>query len=264
MNPGLIPLPRVYVKALLAQCGGLVLAIALALGGDLLEWFERVHIPPIWGIILLQMFSAAALTALLRCPRWWVLINFLFAPLLLLAVRLRLPPWIWLVAFAVLYLIYWNSFRTQVPLFLTNRRTVAAVAALLPPGPTRVLDLGSGTGSFVVALARLRPDLSITGIENAPLPYFLSWLRTRKFPAANMRRGNFFAIPWSDYDLVYAFLSPAPMAQVWDKARLEMKPGSLLVSNSFAIPERAPGRIIEVEDRRQTHLLVFALPAADN
>ncbi|GHU08742.1 hypothetical protein AGMMS50225_07940 [Betaproteobacteria bacterium] len=263
MNPGLIPLPRVYVKALLAQGGALVLVIALVVGFDLLEWFTRLRIPPIQGVVLLQMFSAAALTALLRCPRWWVVINFLFAPLLLIAVRLRLPPWIWLVAFAVLYLIYWNSFRTQVPLFLTNRRTVAAVAGLLPPGPARVLDLGSGTGAFVAALAELRPDLTVTGIENAPLPYLFSWLRTRKFPAASVRRGNFFAAPWSDYDLIYAFLSPAPMPQVWDKARREMKPGSLLVSNSFAIPERAPERIVEVEDRRQTRLLVFVLSAAD-
>jgi hypothetical protein len=35
---------------------------------------------------------------------------------------------------------------------------------------------------------------------------------------------------------VYAFLSPVPMAEVWRKASTELRPGALLVSNSF------PGR----------------------
>jgi SAM-dependent methyltransferase len=243
------------MKALAAQCGGWVLVVALASSGLLLDYGNG----SLWVVILVQTSGAAALTALLRCPPWWVLINFIFTPLLLLAIRLRLPPWIWLAAFAALYLIYWNSFRAQVPLFLTNRRVTAAVAGLLPPGPVRVLDLGSGAGSFVTALARLRPDARVTGIESAPLPYALSRLRLCRQPLTRIRREDFFAAPWTDYDLVYAFLSPAPMAQVWDKARREMKPGALLVSNSFAIPGREPDRIIEVDDRRHTRLLIFAL-----
>jgi hypothetical protein len=49
------------------------------------------------------------------------------------------------------------------------------------------------------------------------------------------------------------------MAAVWEKARREMKAGSLLVSNSFGIPGREPDRILEVADRRGTRLLVFEI-----
>ena len=61
------------------------------------------------------------------------------------------------------------------------------------------------------------------------------------------------------YDVVYAFLSPAPMPALGEKAKREMRPGSLLVSNSFAVPEVSPERVIELDDARQTLLYCYRL-----
>ncbi|HSX69654.1 MAG TPA: class I SAM-dependent methyltransferase, partial [Pseudomonas sp.] len=61
------------------------------------------------------------------------------------------------------------------------------------------------------------------------------------------------------YDVVYCFLSPAPMAELWTKARSEMRPGSLLISNSFEIPGVAPGEVIELNDWRASRLLLWHL-----
>ncbi|MCL2645314.1 MAG: class I SAM-dependent methyltransferase, partial [Betaproteobacteria bacterium] len=174
------------------------------------------------------------------------------------------PPVVWLAVFAVFALIFWSSYRTQVPLFLTNQQTARAVAGLLPPGHAEVFDAGCGTGSFLLTFAQQRPDARLTGIENAPAPFALARLRARKHPAITVIQGNLFALPWTGYDLVYVFLSPVPMRDVWEKARREMKPGSLLVSNSFGIPGIEPNLVIEVADRRQTRLLVFEIPASEN
>jgi hypothetical protein len=38
-----------------------------------------------------------------------------------------------------------------------------------------------------------------------------------------------------------------------------MRPGALLVSNSFPIPEATPQQVIEVPDRRRTQLYCYAL-----
>jgi hypothetical protein len=38
-----------------------------------------------------------------------------------------------------------------------------------------------------------------------------------------------------------------------------MRPGSLLVSNSFAVPGIAPERVVDVGDARGTQLLVYRL-----
>nr|MBP9655293.1 class I SAM-dependent methyltransferase [Rhodocyclaceae bacterium] len=50
-----------------------------------------------------------------------------------------------------------------------------------------------------------------------------------------------------NYDVVYAFLSRAPMPRLWEKVQAEMKPGSLFISNSFPVPGATPDQVIEVD-----------------
>jgi hypothetical protein len=78
-------------------------------------------------------------------------------------------------------------------------------------------------------------------------------------PATHHRRGagRFLRHSLADYDLVYAFLSPVPMTEVWHKASTELRPGALLVSNSFPIEGVEPEQVIEVDDRRHTRLYCY-------
>lgn len=239
------------LKALIAQLGGWIFAWLIG----------RFGLSPggIWTLAFTQAAAAVVIAAGLRGARWWLPIHLVFTPLAVATLALGVPSWMWLAAFAALALVYWSSFRTQAPLFLTNRKTAEAVAGLLPPKSVAVLDIGCGVGSLLVALAKFRADIRLTGIENAPAPFALARLRSRKWPNVAVARGDFFAHSWAEFDLVYAFLSPVPMARVWEKARREMKAGSLIVSNGFGIPGRAPDRVVEVDDRRGTRLLVFAL-----
>lgn len=243
------------LKALLAQIAGWSVAIALA-GSGLLS-------AGVWPLAGVQLVTATATAAALRSARWWLPIHLGFAPLLILAGRLGIAPGWYLAAFALLLAVYWTSFRTQVPLYLSNRATVAAVAALLPTDrPVRLLDLGSGTGSLVRPLARLRPDCRFHGIEAAPAPWLVSWLLARGLGNIDIQRGDFFARAWSEFDVIYAFLSPVPMADVWAKAQQELRPGGVLVSNSFPISGRKPERIVEVADGRATKLYVYRIGPA--
>ena len=243
------------LKALLAQLVGWTVAITLA-GTGLLP-------AGIWPMTGMQVATATATAAALRSARWWLPIHVGFAPLLILAGKLGIPPGWYLAAFALLLAVYWTSFRTQVPLYLSNRATVVAVAALLPTDrPARLLDLGSGTGSLLRPLARLRPDCQFHGVEAAPAPWLLSWLLARGLRNIVIRRGDFFASAWSEYGVIYAFLSPVPMTEVWNKAQQELEPGSLLISNSFPVSSRKPDRIVEVADGRATKLYLYRVGRA--
>lgn len=240
------------LKALLAQLAGWLLTYLLGRSGLLTG---------LWPLVMAQAVGATVAAAALRSARWWLPIHLLFTPLAIAALHLKLAPGWYLAAFVALALIYWSSFRTQVPLYLTNRKTATAVATLLPATQTvRLLDIGAGTGSLLRVLARLRPDCRLTGIESAPAPWALGWLLGRKLPTLEWHRGDFFAASWAEYTVIYAFLSPVPMAQVWAKACAEMAPGTLLISNSFAIPDCEPERIIDLDDRRHTRLLVYRIP----
>lgn len=240
------------LRFLLAQCIAWALVFAaLKLGA------------PLAGLPLAATQGALAALASrqLRAARWWHAIHLGFTPLVWTASQFGVSASWYLAAFVLLALFYWTSFRTQVPLFLTNARTARAVLALLPEAPARILDAGAGTGSLVRPLAAARPDCQVVGIEAAPAPWLIGRLLAARLSNLDWRRGDFWAEDWSSYDLIYVFLSPVPMARVWAKAQAQMKAGSRLISNSFAIPEVTPEAVVPPETAGGRTLYVY-MPAA--
>ena len=247
MKPDASPLR----KALVAQLLGTVLAGAVV-------WllFPALGTRPI-TLAGAQGLGAALASALLGGPVWWLPIHLGFMPLAVLAQGLGLPAWVWLASFVLLLLTFWRTDRSQVPLYLTNTAATEALAALLPAHPVAVADLGCGDGGLVRRLARMRPDCRFVGIEHAPLAWAWARFSCRGLSNVEIRFGDFWSLPLGGYALVYVFLSPVPMPRLWAKARTEMAPDALLVSNSFEVPEIRPERIIDVADRRQTRFLCY-------
>ncbi len=233
-----------------AQLAGGIVAMALA-----------VFLPELWDtplqIAALQAVAATGVAALLRAQRWWLLINLVFIPLVVIARGLSVPPWIWLAGFVTLLLIFWRTDRSRVPLYLTNTTAGAAIAKVLPATPCNVIDLGCGDGGLLLRLARQRPDCRFTGFEHAPLTWAWAWLRCRQCSNVRIRYGDFWPHSLSGFDVVYAFLSPAPMPELWAKAQAEMADDARLISNSFEIPGVAAEQVIEVADRRATRLYCY-------
>jgi len=194
-----------------------------------------------WPLLAVQAFAAAGMAALLRSPWWWLALHLVFSPALVALHGLGLAPAWYLAAFVALALVFGNPVRTRVPLFLSHRATIEALAPLLPPDRLfRFLDVGSGTGRVVVALARAFPQGEFTGVEQAILPYLIARWRGRGLPNLHLRRADAFALPWTGYDVLYAFLSPVPMPDLWRKACAELPPGALVCSNEFPIPGIEP------------------------
>lgn len=203
---------------------------------------------------------AVLLARLLGMPSWWLAIEFLFAPALVGALSLQLSPTWYLGGFTLLALVYWSVFQTRVPLFLTSRQAHAALAELLPHTPGfRLIDLGSGLAGVLATLSRVRPDGRYEGIETAPLPMLISKLRLLGKPDCAVAWGSFWQRDLSEFDVVYAYLSPAPMEQLWRKVRAEMKPGSLFVSNTFGVPGIDPERTIALDDLSSSVLHVWRM-----
>jgi SAM-dependent methyltransferase len=237
--------------AFLAQ----VLGALIAVGPVALAYPKAIEIPLILAIA--QGICAAYVSYKLEAPPWWLPIHLIFMPCAVLASGFGLAPGWYLGVFLLLLLVFWRVDQSRVPLFLSSRETAAALANLIPAGSCRIVDLGCGNGLLLRRLAQLRPDCRFTGIEHAPAPWL--WARLTCIGAANCRvqLGDFWRQTLDDFDLVYAFLSPAPMPRLWEKARTEMKPGALLVSNSFVIPDIEPERTIDVPGRRTTRLFCY-------
>lgn len=214
-----------------------------------------------WGWVAVDAVLAVLATAAVRLSWWWLPLALALPFAVASAAGAAIPWWIWAAAFGLLVLVYGGGVATRVPLYLSNRAAVAALADLLPAkAGVRACDLGAGLGGPLTGLARRRPDAQVTGVEASPLPWLACRLRCLRRRNAQAVFGDIFAHPLADYDLVYAFLSPEPMPRLWGKVQAEMHPGTHFVSNTFAVPGIEPERVIELPGRKDARLLVYRLP----
>ena len=223
------------VIALLIQLGvlgflALALTIALHVVGLRLT---------LWQALLAQSLLVLVATRRAHLAWWWCVIQPLFPFVLVLALQApwQMPSWLYLAAFLVLLALYWSTYRTQVPYYPSNRQVWVALEGLLPKDrPIHLVDVGSGLGGLVLHMANNMPQSRFTGIEIAPLPWLVSRLRLGATTGnAQFLRNNYEQFNFADFDVVFAYLSPAAMPALWTKAKSEMRPGSMLVSYEFPI-----------------------------
>ncbi|MDR0996791.1 MAG: class I SAM-dependent methyltransferase [Zoogloeaceae bacterium] len=214
----------------------------------------------VWMVLALVTGALAVLLAVVfRRPWWQWPMHMAFCPALVWGLGARLPPWIFLLLFVLCWLVFRGAAKNRVPLFFSSATTARAMADRLPQGAS-VVDLGAGIGSLLVPLARLRPDLRLAGVENAPLVWFFGRLRTAG-QRIDWLYGDFFEIDLSGVEALYAFLSPEPMPALWKKACDEMRPGTLFSSKAFAVPEVAPEHILNATGKRRDALFFYRIPA---
>lgn len=204
----------------------------------------------LWTFVGSQGIAAALLSALWRQPGWWPPLHVVFLPAVALAWQANLPAWLYLASFLVLVSFYWSTFRTRVPLYLSDRKAWQALTALLPENRDfSFIDVGSGLGGVLFYLETRFPQGRFSGTEIAPGPWLISRLRARlKHSRVNFMRRDYATLDLGDFDVVFAFLSPAAMPRLWQQAQKQMRSGSLFISLSFAVNVRQPDQVINLAE----------------
>ncbi|WP_394778596.1 class I SAM-dependent methyltransferase [Undibacterium sp.] len=206
--------------------------------------------PPLYIAVILQSCFAAGIAFLRGMDWWWWCIQLLFPPAVVVFLAAGFPPSYFLFGFLFLLLLFWSTYRTQVPYYPSRSSLFPFVRDLLPAGkPVQFIDIGSGLGGLVMSLAKVRRDAGFTGVEIAPLPWGISYLRA-KLGRSNARflLQNYLELDLQFYDVVFAYLSPAAMPDLWKKAKSEMRAGAMLLSYEFVIPGAEPDLCINTGD----------------
>ncbi len=233
-------------QSLVIQCAALLLALLL---------YRLLHIPfsfqpGLWQLVFVQGGLAAVLSLAWRQPAWWPPLHVGFLPAILLARQLELPAAVYLAAFLLLLVFYWSSFRTRVPLYLSGRKAWRAVADVLPGSqPFGFIDLGSGLGGLPLYLESRFPLGRFYGTEIAPAPWLISRVRAwLKRSRVIFLRRDYASLDLADFDVVFAFLSPAAMPGLWQQAEAQMRSGSLFISLSFSVDARQPDQVLTLAE----------------
>ena len=212
-----------------------------------------------WGVF--QGLLAGLVSYYFRMPIWWIPIHLVFIPLSIATLALNISSFWFFSFFLCLLLVYGKTYKTRVPLYLSSTSVNTALETLLPKqGQFSFVDLGSGCGDLLNNLASVHKNGIFYGIESAPLPFLISKLRNI-FCASSCEIfwGDFWKYDFSKYDVVYAYLSPVPMESLWHKASKEMRPGSLLISNTFIIPGITPYKSIKLNDFSKSTLYLWKI-----
>ena len=250
-----MPIIKSLVVAVLAAGAAILIYARLRADGEV---STSLTLALTLGAGLLAMITAH----MIALGRAWQVLIAIATPAMVLVPIYQLPAWIFPIVFLGLAGFYINGVREQVPLYLSNRKTQKTLADLLPPDSNvTFIDLGCGLGDIVTHVADARPQARVIGVETAPLSFLIAWIRAKIFASANaeIRFQSIWDTDISNADVVYAFLSPAPMSRLNEKIRAEMNPGSRFISNSFAVPGSEPDEIVAVEDARETQLLIWRI-----
>ncbi|MFT3849097.1 MAG: class I SAM-dependent methyltransferase [Propionivibrio sp.] len=240
---------QLALQAAAALCVVFLALPVFAIRAEVLPWREVTA--AIGGL-------AFVFSSFTRQPWWWRIIHALFAPMAWFVSSLEIPPVFFFLAFVSMLLVYRGAVEGRIPLYISNATTSDAISRIVKAAPClRFVNLGAGLGDVVSRVARACPDTQVTGIENAPLTWLVGRLRSFRRPNCRWLWGNLWLTDLSCFDVTYAFLSPEPMAELWAKVSHEMRPGSLFISNTFAIPEVVADQIIEVDDARRTRLFCY-------
>jgi hypothetical protein len=226
--------------AVLIQCAALLIVAAVIwiVNFAVTVYFGANLNISIFTLVLMQALFAATLSYLAGMATWWRWIHLCFPLTAWIMFQWHIPNAVYLVGFVISLSLFWTTFRTQVPFFPSRPVVWQQVANIIPQdNPVRLIDIGSGLGDMSMYMAKTRPDSQIEGIEIAPLPWVISFIRAKfRRSSAKFILGNYQALDFANYDVIFAYLSPAAMRMLWDKASKEMRPGSLLISLEFEIP----------------------------
>ena len=165
-----------------------------------------------------------------------------------------------LTALLILVLLLYYTLKNGISPMPTSGKVREALMQVLPEVEDGIIiDLGSGWGNLIFPLAKKYESCHIFGYENSPIPFWFSSLINSK-KNLKIKRSNFFEIPLHNASIVVCYLYPKGMERLKAKLETELKPGTHVISHTFAVPEWKAKTTIEVDDLHHSKIYLYEVP----
>ena len=184
---------------------------------------------------------------------------------------MTIETWVLIFALAAIAAVFAWTLMTGSPPTPTSRAVRRTILATLParlPGDqaAEVYELGAGWGGLALAMARRYPDRQIIGMELSPLPWLVSLILTALNRPANLtlRRADFLNADLSGASLVVCYLSADVLARLRPQLERQLRPGALIVSNTFAIEGWRPLESHAARDIYKSPVYLYEIAPRDS
>ena len=178
-----------------------------------------------------------------------------------------LQLFLWATALVVMVSILVGVVRTGISPMPSSRRAVQQVLEfVVPPRSGAIYELGAAWGSLAIPLARAFPDRPIIAYELSTIPWLFLLLRVRVSGLSNIEvvRRDFFRDDLAKAAVVVCYLYPGSMVRLSTKLQSELVPGTVVVSNTFALPGWVADQQAQLKDMYRTKIYRFVVDKASD
>jgi trans-aconitate methyltransferase len=161
---------------------------------------------------------------------------------------------------AVLSVVYY-TLKTGISPLPSSRGARHLMLAEIPEDfAGRIVEAGAGWGTLAIPLARRHPAATVTAYELSPVPFAVLWLRRLgRHPNLRPRRADFRRASLADADIVVCYLFPGAMRGLADQFRRQLRPGTRVISNTFALPGWSPVRVHRLADLYASRVYIYEI-----
>lgn len=156
--------------------------------------------------------------------------------------------------------IIWYSVRLGISPMPSSRKACAAIISAggdLPAGP--IVDLGSGWGTLVFAVAKKYKKNQVIGFEKSFFPWLVSVSIKFIFNISNVKfyREDFLEADLSGASTLLCYLFPAGMYALEKKLEKDGGLPLLVISNTFAMPSWRGAVVVNIDDIYKTPIYIY-------
>lgn len=139
------------------------------------------------------------------------------------------------------------------------RRVVMEEIRRLNGNLNLIIDVGSGWGTLAFQASRNYPDQRVVGLENSPIPLWLSRLFKWIGSCSNLMliHHNIYTYSYTQADIVLCYLYPGAMKRLSPIFEQQLPQDAYIISILFALPGWKPERVIECKDIYRTKVYVY-------
>ena len=156
--------------------------------------------------------------------------------------------------------IVWSTLTTGISPMMSSSKACQAMLAeidTLENGP--LIDLGSGWGTLVIAIAQKHPNKQVIGYELSWFPWLVSIILKYSLRLDNLtiHRTDIKNAELSAASTLVCYLFPGGMIALKEKLSREVFNRITIVSNTFALPSCQPIKVIRLKDFYRTPIYVY-------
>ena len=201
---------------------------------------------PIDGAIITAFFQSSfafVISRIYRLSTPWLLCNLILP----IAMQIEISSWVPFGGLVLGLLIFSPTIREPIPFYPTRPKVYTKLTDIVAEkNVRRCVDLGSGFGSVLFALAPSFPETTFIGYEIGIVPFTVAYVRSLWYPNVRFIRKSLWDADLGSFDCIYAFLSPPPMAALEEKLLKEMSPSATFITNSFQLPNSQPNYAVTI------------------